>query len=88
MHRVGRFILALAICAGLFSPIDTALGPGHQERKVISRTAPIYPELAKRMRIGGVVKVEVVIRANGSVKATNVVGGHPVLIRSATDAIR
>ena len=46
------------------------------------------PNCAKRMHVGGVVKVEVVVRANGSVKSTKAVGGNPVLIDSATDAIR
>ncbi len=88
MRRVGRLIVVLAICAGLFSRIGSVQGQDHPKRKVISRTAPIYPELAKRMRVSGVVKLEVVIRANGSVRATSVVGGHPVLIQSATDAVR
>ncbi len=48
----------------------------------------MYPDLAKRMHIAGVVKLEVVIQANGNVKSTKVVGGNPVLIQSATDAVR
>ena len=47
-------------------------------RKAKTRVAPMYPELAKRMSISGVVKVEVVVAPNGSVKSTKVVGGHPL----------
>jgi TonB family protein len=55
---------------------------------VVDKVAPVYPDLAKRMHITGVVKLEVVVRANGSVRTTKVVGGNPVLIQSATDAVR
>ncbi len=39
------------------------------------------------MNIGGTVKVEVVIRPNGSVKSTKIVGGNPVLLDSAKEAV-
>lgn len=58
------------------------------ERKIVEKVAPVYPPLAKRMNIKGVVKLEVVVRANGTVKSTKIVGGNPVLIDSATDAVR
>jgi TonB family protein len=32
--------------------------------------------------------VEVVIGTNGIVKSTKVIGGHPVLVESAIDAVR
>ncbi len=51
------------------------------------RVAPNYPELARRMHIHGVVRVEAVVRANGSVKSTRVLGGNPVLVDAAVDAI-
>ena len=60
----------------------------HDDRKVLSKVAPVYPDLAKRMHVGGVVKVEVVVGAKGAVKSTRVLGGNPVLIESATDAVR
>jgi len=56
-------------------------------RKIVFRVAPAYPELAKRMRLQGVVKVEAVVRANGSVKSTRVLGGNPVLVEQATAAV-
>ena len=88
MRRVGISIVAAALFAALSAQASTAQTPGHVERKVVSRIAPFYPEIAKRMHLGGVVKLEVVIRANGTVKSTNALGGAPVLIPSATDAVR
>jgi TonB family protein len=60
----------------------------HSGRKVKSRVQPTYPELARRMNLAGVVKVEVVIGANGQVKNAKVIGGHPVLVESAMDAVK
>lgn len=57
-------------------------------RKAKTRVAPMYPELAKRMSISGVVKVEVVVAPNGAVKSTKVVGGHPLLVNAAVDAVK
>ena len=57
-------------------------------RKAKSKVAPTYPALAKRMSIAGVVKVQVVVAANGSVKSTKVVGGHPLLVNAAVDAVK
>jgi TonB family protein len=39
------------------------------------------------MQIHGTVRVNVVIAPNGKVKLTQVVGGNPVLIKAAVDAI-
>jgi len=88
MRRVCNLINVLAVCAGLFTATSQAQAPVHAERKVVSKVAPVYPELARRIRVTGVVKLEVVIRQDGSVKSVNVVGGHPVLISSATEAVR
>lgn len=59
----------------------------NSERKITSRVAPNYPELAKKMHIRGVVKIEAIVRPNGTVKATRVLGGNPVLVDSAIEAV-
>jgi len=55
------------------------------KRKVKSLGKPQYPDLARKLNLVGVVKVEVTIGTDGKVKRTHVVGGHPVL---ATEAER
>lgn len=57
-------------------------------RKVKTKVAPVYPELAKKMAIAGIVRVAVVVAPNGSVKSTKVLGGHPLLIDATVDAVR
>jgi|ERR1700688_4405081 len=88
MRRAGTLLVAVATLAALFPQTSMAQKRDHAERKILSKVVPAYPDLAKRMHVGGVVKVEVVVGANGTVKSTRVLGGNPVLIESATDAIR
>ena len=64
---------------------------GQQEelaRKVKSRVQPTYPEIARRMSITGTVKVQIVVAPNGTVKTTKLVGGHPLLVNAAMDAVK
>jgi TonB family protein len=58
------------------------------ERKVITRVEPDYPESLKRLYVGGVVRVEVVIAPNGRVKSTKLLGGSPYLGQSCMKAIK
>ncbi len=56
-------------------------------RRILSKTIPAYPELARRMNISGTVRVMAVVQPNGSVKAVEPIGGSPLLIRAAQDAV-
>jgi TonB family protein len=60
-----------------------AAGP---KRKVKSLATPQYPELAKKLNLNGIVRVEIIIGPDGKVKHTRVVGGHPVLAAEAERA--
>ena len=86
MIKAGHLI-AMVFLSALMPIMLAAQAPARLDRKVVEKVAPIYPELAKQMRIVGVVKVEVVVRSNGTVKSTKVVGGNPVLIQPAVDAV-
>ena len=57
-------------------------------RKVMARTAPTYPEMAKKMHLSGKVRVEVVVAPNGSVTSAKLIGGSPVFEKSAVDAVK
>ncbi|PYX86280.1 MAG: hypothetical protein DMG68_15950 [Acidobacteria bacterium] len=56
-------------------------------RKVVSRVVPGYPELARRMNIRGIVKIEATVAPNGTVKSTRAIGGNPLLISAAENAL-
>jgi len=90
-------------CCGLLLMLGTALlitvcsvtaraaqtyenSPG--ERKVLSRVDPDYPVALKRLYIGGVVRVEVVVAPGGSVRSLKLLGGSPILGQSSMKAIK
>lgn len=56
------------------------------KRKVRVLARPQYPELAKKLNLSGVVKIEVAIGTDGKVKRAHIVGGHPVLAAEAERA--
>jgi TonB family protein len=58
------------------------------ERKLITRVEPQYPEILREKQIGGVVRLEVTIAANGTVQSVAVLGGNPILAEAAETAVR
>jgi TonB family protein len=79
-------VLLLAAIIG-FSKQSQSQDSSETTRKVLVKTAPIYPTLARTMNIHGVVKVEALIAPNGAVKSVDVKGGHPLLTQSAVTAV-
>ena len=61
---------------------------GTSARKVLSRVEPEYPDTLKRLYIGGVVRVEVLVAPNGTVKSTRLLGGSPILGQSTMKALK
>lgn len=78
---------ALFVLTGVSMRAQTG-STDESKRKVKSKVAPIYPELARRMNVAGKVKIEVVISPEGRVKTTRVVGGHPLLVQACQDAVK
>src|SRR5256885_4838132 len=79
--------LLLIICSGAARAAQTyENSPG--ERKVLSRVDPDYPVALKRLYIGGVVWVDVVVAPGGSVTRLKLLGGSPILGQSTMNAIK
>lgn len=87
MRRSIVFIVVFVLAS--ISLLGAQSGPvsSGTDRKVSARVAPVYPELAKKMHIHGAVRVEAIVRPNGTVKSTRVLGGNPVLVEAAQDAV-
>jgi len=82
--RKALFSAALfAMAAALALPARAA-----DDRAVKSRVAPVYPEIARRLKITGEVKVEALVDADGQVKSVKAVSGNHVLAVAAEDAVR
>ncbi|MDE3169303.1 MAG: energy transducer TonB [Acidobacteriota bacterium] len=57
-------------------------------RKVRVKVTPEYPDLARQMNVTGKVKIEATIAADGHVLNTHVIGGSPLLVNAAMDALK
>ena len=55
---------------------------------MLNRVLPIYPPLAKAARIQGLVRLEGIIARDGTIQQLRVIGGHPLLVQAALDAVR
>jgi hypothetical protein len=82
---IASAVIIFTALAGLATAqnADTA-GSG---RKVMVRVAPVCPDLARKMNIQGTVKLEAIVKPNGAVKTTRALGGNPVLVEAARDAL-
>jgi TonB family protein len=61
---------------------------GASERAIKTRVAPVYPEIAKRLHIAGIVKVEATVSADGKVTDVKTISGNHMLAPAAEDAVR
>ena len=84
-------VVALVVCmSATLAPKSLAQGTSTDtaKRKLKTRVVPDFPVLAKQMNVTGKVKIEVTISTDGRVTSTKVVGGSPLLVGSALDAIK
>ncbi|MGB0034615.1 MAG: energy transducer TonB [Candidatus Acidiferrales bacterium] len=58
------------------------------KRKVKTRAVPEYPPLAKQYNVTGKVKIEAKISSDGHVVETKVIGGSPLLVGAAIEALK
>lgn len=78
-------LLAFALAQHLF-PRLWAQDAG--ARKRIYRVEPKYPEYLKHHEIGGAVRLSVEITPKGTVRTIEPLGGNPILVESAVEAVK
>ena len=93
MRTVGLTILwVLMLCTllGAQPPTPTLLRVTRetQERQLLRRVEPMYPEVARARHIRGIVTLEILIDVEGRVRNARVISGHPLLTQAALDAVR
>jgi len=57
------------------------------EAQLINRVEPVYPRIAVVSGVQGQVKLHAIIARDGTIQSLNVMSGHPLLVRAATDAV-
>jgi TonB family protein len=90
---IGLWLGLVAVMAGsvIICPVAAVAQESKIEeltRKAKTRVSPVYPELARRMSITGTVRLAVVVAPNGQVKTAKPIGGHPILVNAAVDAMK
>lgn len=84
-ERPGRkFVQAAALALVLGMALPAMAG---EARPVKSRVPPVYPEIAKRMRVSGTVKLEAAVDAQGKVTDVKEVSGNHTLALAAREAL-
>lgn len=58
------------------------------EGNLIHRVQPAYPPIAREARIQGPVELRAIISKAGTIENLVVVGGHPMLVPAAIEAVR
>jgi TonB family protein len=90
-QRLAGFGLALLLTASIGLPPNALAQTSSTEsskRKIKVRVAPEYPPLAKQLKVTGKVKLEATVTPEGHVISTKVLGGSPVLVVAAIDALK
>ena len=64
------------------------VGGNVQAANLIKKVTPVYPALAKSARIQGTVRFTAIIGKDGTIQNLQLVSGHPMLVQSATEAVK
>ena len=76
------------LCACVLLLCCTAHGQAQDNARKVLKKAPVgYPYILKSKGIGGVVKLRVYVKPDGTVRDTEVVGGNPILAESAQKSV-
>jgi TonB family protein len=85
LRRASMRLMQAAALA--FVVVGLAIPARADDRAVKSRVPPVYPEIAKRMKITGVVRLEVKVDAEGKVTDVKTLTGNRMLSAAAEDAV-
>jgi TonB family protein len=80
--------MRLAQAAALALMIALAMPARADGRAIKSRFPAVYPEIAKRMRISGIVRLAVTVDAEGKVTDVKPLSGNAMLSTAAAEAVR
>jgi TonB family protein len=87
-EKWAKFALLRATAVALVLALGLPFCGRAEERAVKSRVAPVYPEIAKRMKVSGPVKLDVTVDADGKVTDVKEVSGNHTLSIAAQEAVR
>jgi len=84
-----RAAMMFALITGLAAIGSAPLHAQEQSaRKLLTRVSPKYPEYLQTHEIGGTVRLNVTVTPSGNVKSVTPLGGNPILVDAAVDAVK
>ncbi len=86
--RLQTCILAIALIP-ISVPSRSFAQQAHPQakRKVIVEIRPVYPVLARKANLSGIVRLRVTVSPAGYPVSTEQLGGSPLLVKAATEAV-
>ena len=80
--------VTLLLCLASIAPSAAQVARADRStRKVVRTSEPDYPKIVRNAHIGGSVRLNVLVLANGDVVKVEVLGGNPIFVASATKAV-
>jgi protein TonB len=84
------------VVGGVVGGLSTAAPPAPRVRvgglvkapRLVDKVAPVYPDLARQARVGGIVILEAVVGTDGRVQSVRVLRGQPLLDPAALEAVK
>ena len=70
------------------TPQRIRVGGNVQAARLVRQPKPAYPPLARQARIQGTVRFTAIIGKDGTIQNLQLMSGHPLLVQSATDAVK
>jgi TonB family protein len=87
-RRAARTSVGLLLLLLTLTPIALTEDEYDQHsRAVVHRVQPVYPEIARRLSLEGLVMVRAEVAADGHVKSVSVVSGNAILAQAAVRAV-
>jgi periplasmic protein TonB len=83
-------LLALLVAASAALAADPKLRipEGEAKKAAIEKPGPVYPPVARQLKIAGRVVVEAIVSETGNVAEVRVVSGNAALTKTVTDAVK
>jgi protein TonB len=57
------------------------------EGNLIHKVQPVYPPMARAVRVQGTVVLKAIISRSGGIENLQVLSGHPMFVKAAIDAV-
>ncbi len=83
-----KFVKPAEVPAQVSGVEPRRVGGNVQDAKLIRKVDPVYPELARRAKVSGIVMLEANINEAGEVTSVRIIRGHPLLDQAAVEAVK